>query len=116
MPEQFGLQKRFGERPAIDGDEGIRAARAIIVYGTRDELFSRTTLASHQNITRRHRGFRYRLVDANDLGDLPIKALCKVGGTAGAGDRSEIGFPRASVALRRKRDAFNSSGRNGLLM
>src|SRR3712207_9287067 len=38
VAEQLRLKKGFGQRAAVDGDEGAVGARAVVVYGAGDEF------------------------------------------------------------------------------
>ena len=60
MAEQLGLEERFGQARAIDGDERLVRALTQPVNCLRDKLLARTTFASHEH-------FRVRSSDALDL-------------------------------------------------
>ena len=49
VAEQLGFEERLGECAAIDGDEGLFGARAILVDGARDEFFSRAAFAGDEH-------------------------------------------------------------------
>src|SRR5205823_14814624 len=53
MTEQLGFEQRLRNGAAVDRNEAIRAARAVVMNGARGELFSRSRLASDQDGARR---------------------------------------------------------------
>src|SRR5207237_10314671 len=50
---QLGFERRLRIGAAVDRNEAIRAARAVVMNGARGELFSRSRLASDQDGARR---------------------------------------------------------------
>jgi putative methionine-R-sulfoxide reductase with GAF domain len=57
MAEELGLEKRFGDRSAIERDETLRPARAVVMNRPRDHFLTSTGFAGHENgaAGRRHR-------------------------------------------------------------
>ena len=49
MTEHLGLEQRFGEGRAVDGDERPAAASAVVMDELRDLFFSRTALARDED-------------------------------------------------------------------
>src|SRR5262245_52244252 len=49
VAEELGFEQRFGQRAAIDRDEGLRRARAVAVYGAGDQFLARTRFADDQH-------------------------------------------------------------------
>src|SRR5581483_3524817 len=45
MSEQLAFEERFGERRAVDRDEGLGCARALALQGARHQFLSRPALA-----------------------------------------------------------------------
>ena len=56
MPEQLALEQRFGQRRAVDGDEGLAATRREVVDRARHQLLAGAGLAldEHRGADRRH--------------------------------------------------------------
>ena len=56
MTEEFGFQKRFGQRGAVDGHKRATGTRALVVNQTDDEFFAGATLSVNE----------YRRVERSD--------------------------------------------------
>ena len=54
MTEELALQQAFGNRRAVDGDEGLGRAVAVEVNGPRDDLLARAALAADQHAALRN--------------------------------------------------------------
>ena len=55
MPEEFGLEQGFGQRPAVHGVEALVGARAVVMNRLRHQFFPGPTFPANQ-----HRGARVR--------------------------------------------------------
>ena len=64
VAEQLGLEQRLGDRAAVDRHEPLRAARAVVVNGARDELLAGAGLAGDEN---RAAGLRHGLEQLEQL-------------------------------------------------
>ena len=64
VPEELALEQRLGNRPAVNGNERLRASRAGGVHGARGELLAGAALARDEDAARR----------GADLGDLRAHA------------------------------------------
>src|SRR5262249_28685053 len=49
VPEEFALEETFGNRAAIQLDQGTLASRALLVDGSRDQLLSRPAFSGDQD-------------------------------------------------------------------
>ncbi|MCY1435933.1 hypothetical protein D9M71_520440 [compost metagenome] len=52
MAKQLGLEQRFGDGRAVEGDEGLAGARAKIVQAAGHALLAATGFATNQHIDR----------------------------------------------------------------
>src|SRR5579862_531897 len=59
VPEQFAFQEIFGNRRAVERDEGPLGARAVVVNRLGNQLFARAALAGDQNRRLQWRDHRY---------------------------------------------------------
>src|SRR5581483_11753292 len=57
VAEQLALDDRVRERAAVDGDEGLPLARAVVVDRLRDELLARARLAADEDADIPRRNF-----------------------------------------------------------
>ena len=55
VTEQLGLQQRFRNRAAVERDEPLRAARAVVMDRARDDFLAGAGLAGHEDGARRRR-------------------------------------------------------------
>ena len=49
VAEQLGLEQRLGNRAAVERDEPLRAARAVVMDGARHDFLARAGLAGHED-------------------------------------------------------------------
>ena len=52
VTEQLGLEQRLGNRAAVERDEPLRAARAVVMNRARDDFLAGAGLAGHENRAR----------------------------------------------------------------
>ena len=64
VAEQFGFQKRFGKRAAIDGDERRFGTRAVFVDGARHQFLAGAAFAGDQHAA----GLRRDILDQVENG------------------------------------------------
>ncbi len=71
MPKELTLDQRLGNRCTIHGHKRFRTALALLVYGSRNEFFTRSTFAANQHRRIGVRHFADQIVDLAHLLALP---------------------------------------------
>ncbi len=80
VTEEFGLEERFGNGGAVDGDEGIPGAVAVLVKGACDQLLAGAGFAADQDIDGLGSDAADLLVDVAH--DAALADECILGGVA----------------------------------
>ena len=115
VAEQLRLEQRFGNRAAVDRDEAIRPARAVVMNRARGQLLAGAGLARDQDRARRRRdGLEQLKQIAHDAAvpDEPVdpvslfelRAEVRVLGLAAAAARAPIEDVEQRVELERLGD------------
>ena len=96
VPEHLRLEQRLGNRPAVERDEALLAARAVLVNGAGHELLPRARLPRDQDGAGRH---RHRLEHLEQVQHRLAAADDAVEAIAGVELRAEVGVLRLQAAL-----------------
>ncbi|MCY1297384.1 hypothetical protein D9M70_468210 [compost metagenome] len=88
MAEQLVLEQALGDRRAVEGDEGLRGARAEVVQAAGDQFLAAAGLAADQHVDRRLRQLQHLAAQLLHAGgeaeQARVDALAQVGGLAQA--------------------------------
>jgi len=70
VSEQLALEKRFDQCGAVDGDEGLASAAAVIVDGAGHELLARAAFSKDQHIASADPDIPVLIAAKSELGKL----------------------------------------------